>query len=147
MTIARDHVHMDDHASPVAHAVIGSAIEVHRELGPGLLESAYCHCLAHELTRRGIPFLREYPLPVRYKDAVVDCGYRLDFLVADSLLLEIKSVDALSGIHQAQILTYLKLSGIEHGLLINFNARLVRDGIKSLLLTRTQNNSQWTSNR
>src|SRR4051812_27107750 len=71
MTIARDHVHMDDHASPVAHAVIGSAIEVHRELGPGLLESAYCHCLAHELTRRGIPFLREYPLPVRYKDAVV----------------------------------------------------------------------------
>lgn len=136
---------MDNHASPLAHAVIGSAIEVHRELGPGLLESAYCHCMAHELTRRGIPFLREYPLPIRYKETTVSCGYRVDFVVGNSLLLEIKSVEALSGIHQAQVLTYLKLAGIEHGLLINFNARLVRDGIKSLLLTRTPIHSQWTT--
>lgn len=134
---------MDGQASPLAHAVIGSAIEVHRELGPGLLESAYCQCLAHELSRRGIPFLREYPLPIRYKGELVDCGYRLDFVVGDSLLLEIKSVEALSAVHQAQILTYLKLSRIEHGLLINFNARLVKDGIKSFLLRRTQIASDW----
>lgn len=138
---------MDQQASPLAHAVIGSAIEVHRELGPGLLESAYCQCLAHELSRRGIPFLREYPLPVRYKDELVDCGYRLDFLVGDSLLLEIKSVEALGAIHQAQVLTYLKLSGIEHGLLINFNARLVKDGIKSFLLRRSQASAGWTVER
>lgn len=137
MAIALVLLTMDPQASPLAAAVIGAAIEVHRELGPGLLESAYCQCLAHELGRRGIPFLREYRLPVRYKDELVDCGYRLDFVVGDNLLLEIKSVDALSAVHRAQVLTYLKLSGIEHGLLINFNARLVKDGIKSFLLRRS----------
>jgi len=134
---------MEKEASPLAHAVIGCAIDVHRELGPGLLESAYAHCLAYEFSRRGIPFLREYSLPIRYQDTRVDCGYRVDFLIGDSLLVEVKSVDALSGIHQAQVLTYLKLSGIQHGLLINFNARLVRDGIKSFLLRRAVNQPTW----
>jgi len=138
---------MENEASPLAHAVIGCAIEVHRELGPGLLESAYSHCLAYELSRTGIPFLREYQLPIRYKDTLVDCGYRIDFLIGDSLLLEIKSVDALTTVHQAQVLTYLKLSGIQHGLLINFNARLVKDGIKSLLLRRAPTQATWVGQR
>ena len=134
---------MENAASPFAHAVIGCAIEVHWELGPGLLESAYGHCLAYELSRTGISFLREYQLPIRYKDTLVNCGYRIDFLIEDSLLLEIKSVDALTGIHQAQVLTYLKLSGIQHGLLINFNARLLKHGIKSLLLRRDPSRPRW----
>ena len=134
---------MEPEASPLAHDVIGCAIEIHRELGPGLLESAYCHCLAYELSRRGISFLREYRLPIRYKDTVIDCGYRVDFLIGDSLLVEVKSVDALNGVHQAQVLTYLKLSGVRHGLLINFNARLVKDGIKSLLLRRVAPQPTW----
>jgi len=134
---------MEPEASPLAHDVIGCAIEIHRELGPGLLESAYSHCMAYELSRRGISFLREYQLPIRYKDTVIDCGFRVDFLVGDGLLVEIKSVDALKPIHQAQVLTYLKLSGVQHGLLINFNARLVKDGIKSLLLRRVAPQPTW----
>ncbi len=134
---------MEPEASPLAHTVIGCAIEIHRELGPGLLESAYSHCLGYELGRRGIPFLREYHLPIRYKDTVIDGGYRVDFLVGDELLVEVKSVDALNAVHQAQVLTYLKLSGIQHGLLINFNARLVKDGIKSLLLRRATAEPSW----
>jgi GxxExxY protein len=125
---------MDVETTPLAHSVIGAAIEVHRELGPGLLESAYSHCLAHELIRRGIPFLREYPLPIQYKDTAVDCGYRIDFMFPGELIIEIKSVEALHPIHQAQILTYLKLSAIPQGLMINFNVRAVKDGIKSFLL-------------
>jgi GxxExxY protein len=119
-----------------AHArdVIACAIEVHKGLGPGLLESAYGHCLAYELTTRGISFLREYELPVRYKGKTFGLGYRVDFVVGNDLLVEIKSVDALNAIHHAQMLTYLKLADIEHGLLINFNARVVKNGIKSLLL-------------
>jgi hypothetical protein len=127
---------MDIETSPLARAVIGSAIEVHRELGPGLLESAYSHCLAHEFLRRDIRFVRERPLPVKYKDTWVDCGYRLDFVVGDELLIEVKAVESLHAIHHAQVLTYLRLSGIGQGLLINFNTRLVKDGIKSLLLSR-----------
>lgn len=134
---------MEPEASPLAHDVIGCAIEIHRELGPGLLESTYCHCLGYELLLRSIPFLREYQLPVRYKDTVIDCGYRVDFLIGDSLLVEVKSVDALNAVHQAQVLTYLKLSGVRHGLLINFNARLVKDGIKSLLLRPRALHPTW----
>lgn len=125
---------MEIETSPLAHEVIGSAIEVHREIGPGLLESTYAHCLAHEFTRRGIEFLREHPLPVRYKDTHVECGYRADFVVAGEILIEIKAVESLHPIHQAQVLTYLRLSGIEHGLLINFNVQLLKNGLKSLLL-------------
>jgi GxxExxY protein len=129
--------------SPLAREVIGCAIEVHRGLGPGLLESAYGHCLAYELTARGISFLREYELPVRYKGKAFGLGYRVDFMVGGELLVEIKSVEALNNVHHAQMLTYLKLSGIEHGLLINFNARVVKNGIKSLLLRPGQTTSPW----
>lgn len=110
--------------------VIGCAIEVHRELGPGLLESTYEHCLARELSLAGLPFRRQVPLPVHYKGAKLDCGYRIDFVIGGSLLVELKIVDQLNPVHQAQILTYLKLSGIRVGLLINFNVEVLRDGIK-----------------
>ena len=101
--------------------VIGCAIEVHRELGPGLLESTYEQCLAHELTREGMAFYLQYPQPVQYKGIRIDCGYRLDMLVEQSLILELKSVQEIKGIHEAQLLTYIKLAGVETGLLINFN--------------------------
>ena len=110
--------------------VIGAAIEVHRILGPGLLESTYKHCLAQELTIREIRFKLEVPLPVEYKGTRLDCGYRIDMLVENQLILELKSVKTIEGIHQAQLLTYMKLSGISLGLLINFNSQLLKDGIK-----------------
>ena len=110
--------------------VIGAAIEVHKALGPGLLESAYEECLCHELALREIPFERQKELPVEYKGARLDCGYRLDVVVANNLILELKACEELQPIHHAQLLTYLKLTGIKFGLLINFNVPLLRDGIK-----------------
>ncbi len=112
----------------------GAAIEVHRELGPGLLESAYEECLCFELTQLGIPFRRQVPLPVTYKGTQLNCDYKIDILVDDKILLELKSVDVLLPIHEAQILTYLKLSGCKLGLLINFNVPLMKDGIKRFVL-------------
>ena len=109
--------------------IIGAAIEVHRTLGPGLLESVYQACLAHELTERGIAFVQEKAIPVVYKDHQVDCGFRLDFLVADKVVVELKAQDSLQPVHEAQLLTYLKLTGCKVGLLINFNAPLLKDGI------------------
>jgi len=110
--------------------VIGAALDVHTALGPGLLKSAYESCLAHEFTLRGIEFVRQVELPVQYKDHLVECGYRIDLLVADRVIVELESVDRLLPIHEAQLLTYLKLSGIRIGLLINFNVKHLRDGIK-----------------
>ena len=115
---------------PLTEKVIGCAIEVHRTLGPGLLENVYQQALAYELSQAGLSFELEVPLSVAYKKAHLDCGYRLDMIVAGSLLLELKSVDELVGIHTAQLLTYLKLSGIKTGLLINFNVERLVDGIK-----------------
>ena len=114
--------------------VIGCAIEVHRELGPGLLESTYEQCLAHELSLNGIRFQRQHPMPVAYKGVQIDCGYRLDVFVESRLILELKSVDAIKGIHQAQLLTYMKLAGVAVGLLMNFNVARLKDGIKRLVL-------------
>ena len=114
--------------------VIGCAIEVHRELGPGLLESKYKHCLAHELQQNGIPFRLEHPVPVEYKGCKFDCGYRVDVLVGDRLIIELKAVEEVKKIHQAQLLTYMKLSGIDTGLLINFNVNILKDGIKRFKL-------------
>ena len=114
--------------------VIGCALEVHRILGPGLLESTYEQCLAHELKLKGIDFRLQHPLPVEYKGLRLDCGYRIDVLVEDSLILELKSVDEIMGIHKAQVLTYMKLSGIKTGLLINFNVSMLRRGIKRFIL-------------
>ncbi len=119
---------------PFTGKIIGLAIEVHRVLGPGLLESTYQHCLAHELHLNGIPFRLEHPMPVEYKGVRLDCGYRIDLLVDDQLILELKAIEAVSGIHKAQLLTYLKLSGIKTGLLINFNVQRLTEGIERFKL-------------
>ena len=119
---------------PVSNQVIGCALEVHTQLGPGLLESAYKQCLAHELRLAEVPFELEFPLPVPYKGIQLDCGYRLDLLVDRQLIVELKSVNAILPIHEAQLLTYLKLAHVHAGLLINFNAVHLRDGIKRLVL-------------
>jgi GxxExxY protein len=113
--------------------IIGAAIEVHKVLGPGLLESAYEGCLAHELTLSNIPFERQVPLPVTYKSLQLDCGYRIDFLVENMLVLELKAVESLQSIHEAQLLTYLKLGGWPIGLLINFNVPILKKGIKRMV--------------
>jgi len=118
----------------LSNRVIGCAIEVHRVLGPGLLESAYEQCLAYELGRKSIAFKLQQPLPIRYKSIKLDCGYRVDVLVEDQLILELKSVDAILGIHQAQLLTYMKLAAIKTGLLINFNVAQLKAGIKRFVL-------------
>lgn len=119
---------------PLTERVIGCAIEVHRALGPGLLESTYQQCLIHELKLNGIPFQPEKPIPVEYKGIRLDCGYRIDVLVDGSLILELKSVEEIAPIHKAQLLTYMKLSGIHTGLLINFNVRRLIDGIERFKL-------------
>jgi GxxExxY protein len=110
-------------------AIIGAAIEVHRELGPGLLESAYEECFCHELHLRGLNFLRQVELPVTYKGIKLDCGYRLDVLVEDAVVVELKSIEQILPIHQAQLLTYLRLAGKKVGLLINFNVAVLKNGI------------------
>jgi len=119
--------------SELARTVIGLAIEVHRNLGPGLLESTYQRCLAHELKGTGLRFQAQVPVPVAYKDLAFDCGYRADMVVEGALLLELKSIERLLPIHVAQTLTYLKLSGLKQGLLINFNVGRLVDGLKSVV--------------
>ena len=118
----------------LSRKVIGCALEVHRNLGPGLLESTYRQCLACELSHGGIPFQMELPLPVRYKEMLLDCGYRIDLLVSGDLIVEIKCVETLLPIHQAQILTYMRLSKIPVGLIINFNVTRLQNGIKRFVL-------------
>jgi GxxExxY protein len=118
----------------VTQVVIGSAIEVHKALGPGLLESAYEECLCKELSLRQVPFEKQRPLPVEYKGLKLDCGYRLDLLVEDHVVVEIKSVDSLLPIHEAQLVTYLRLGGRKAGLLINFNVPILKQGIRRLVL-------------
>lgn len=118
----------------LSELVIGAAIEVHKALGPGLLESTYSTCLRRELTLRGIPFECEVSLPVSYKGECLDCGYRLDFLVDGRLVVELKSVEAIDPLHEAQLLTYLKLGGWQVGLLINFNVPTLKDGIRRRVL-------------
>jgi GxxExxY protein len=122
-----------DGLNRLTETVIGAAIEVHKVLGPGLLESAYELCLAHELSLANIRFERQVPLPVLYKSVSVDCGYRLDFLIENSVVVELKAVEALQPIHQAQILSYLRLGGWPIGLLINFHAPMLTKGIKRLV--------------
>ena len=113
--------------------IIGAAIEVHRYLGPGLLESAYEECLCRELAIREITFERQKPLAVSYKGVKLDCGYRLDVVVGGLIILELKAVDQVESIHEAQLLTYLKLSDLKLGILINFNVPLLKDGIKRIV--------------
>ncbi|MBW4469091.1 MAG: GxxExxY protein [Stenomitos rutilans HA7619-LM2] len=111
---------------------IGACIEVHRHLGPGLLESAYEHCLCYELSLAGLEFERQKPLPIVYKGVQLDCGYRLDVVVEDRLILELKAVEVLLPVHSAQLLTYLKLSCLTVGLLINFNVPVLKSGLKRI---------------
>ncbi len=118
----------------LSNRVIGCAIEVHQHLGPGLLESAYEQCMAHELSQAGIAFKMQPELPVEYKGLNLDCGYRIDLLIEESLIVELKSVAALLPIHDAQILTYMKLARIRVGLLMNFNVTRLKDGLKRFVL-------------
>ena len=120
--------------SELSYRVIGCAMEVHRVLGPGLLESAYQRCLAYEFGNRGIAYKAEYPLPVSYKAIELDCGYRLDFLVENTIILELKSVEKLLPIHEAQLMTYMKLLSVKEGFLINFNTLRLKGGLKRFVL-------------
>lgn len=113
----------------LSNKIVGAAIEVHRTLGPGLLESTYEECLCHELSLNQIPFVRQAQMPVVYKGIQLDCGYRIDIIVDKKVILELKSVAEIQPIHKAQLLTYLKLSGLKLGILLNFNVQLMKDGI------------------
>jgi len=117
----------------ITDTIIGSAIDVHRELGPGLLESAYEACLAFELADRGLSVERQKELPVVYRDVRLDCGYRLDLLIENEVIVELKAVERVDPIHTAQLLSYLKLSGCKLGLLINFNVKILKNGIRRLI--------------
>lgn len=117
----------------ITQIIIGCAIEVHRNLGPGLLESAYEECLAFELNKEGLKFRRQQPTPVVYKDIKLDCGYRIDILVEDSVVLELKVVDEFNPVHEAQMLTYMKFSNKRFGLLINFNVTVLKNGIRRFI--------------
>ena len=120
---------MNSQINQLTHEIIGAGIEVHRKLGPGLLESAYRKCLCRELLLRGIPYRREWPLPLEYKGIRLECGYRVDILVGGIVAVEVKSVEALAPIHDAQLLTYLRIGGWRVGLLMNFNVVVLKDGI------------------
>jgi len=118
----------------ISHEIIGAAIEVHRLLGPGLLESAYEECLSKELTLRTLEVERQKPVPVVYKDVKLECGYRIDLLVEGRVVVELKSIESLAAIHEAIILTYLRLSGHRLGLLMNFNVPVLKDGIRRFII-------------
>lgn len=118
----------------ITESIIGAAIEVHKSLGPGLLESAYEQCLQYELEDRGLKVERQVPVPVIYKELKLEYGYRLDLLVENAVIIEIKSIDVLNPVHEAQILTYLKFAEKKIGLLINFNVKLLKHGLKRYIL-------------
>lgn len=130
----QDHQEVDAKTDRIARTVIDSGFKVHKTLGPGLLESAYEHCLAYELMQRGLAVRRQVPLPIIYEGARLDAGYQLDLLVEDSIVLEIKAIEALTRLHEAQMLTYLRLSGLRLGLLMNFNVALFKQGVRRLAL-------------
>jgi GxxExxY protein len=121
-------------ANEITEQIIGAAIEVHRVLGPGLLESAYEECVCHDLTLSGLSFERQRPLAVEYKGIKLECGYRLDLLVENAVVVEIKAVSAIEPIHEAQLLTYLRVGGWKVGLLINFNVPVLKNGIRRRVL-------------
>ncbi len=123
----------------LTRAIIGAAIEVHKLLGPGLLESAYEDCLCHELALHNIHFEKQKPIPLVYKGTKLECGFRLDLLVEGRVVVELKSVDGLGPIHEAIVLTYLRLSGHHLGLLINFNVPVLKDGVRRFIMPRNSN--------
>jgi GxxExxY protein len=119
----------------ITHEIIGAAIEVHKRLGPGLLESAYEACLKHELTLRNLTVIQQVPVPVIYRETKLECGYRIGLLVEGRIVVELKSVESLAPIHEAIILTYLRLSGHRIGLLINFNVAVLKDGVRRFIVS------------
>jgi GxxExxY protein len=119
----------------LSNRIIGCALEVHRELGPGLLESSYEKCLCHEFGLQGIAHEVQKPIPIAYKGLALDCGYRVDILVENQIILELKAVEQILGIHEAQLLTYMKLAKIQTGLLINFKVKLLKQGLKRYVLS------------
>ena len=124
----------EDFHPELSASILNSAFRIHSVLGPGLLESAYEGCLCHELSEAGIAFRRQVPVPVRYRGFAIDCGFRLDIVVEEKAIVEVKSVDRLIPLHESQLFTYLRLSGGKLGLLLNFNTRHLRDGIRRLIL-------------
>lgn len=120
--------------NPLSHAIIGAGLEVHKQLGPGLLEKAYEACLAHELAARKVRFVRQATIPIVYKGHTLDCGFRADMIVEDRVLVEIKAAATVVELHRAQALTYLKLTGLRLCLILNFNAVLLRDGTERIVL-------------
>ena len=133
MTEINEAVATERQENDISGKIIGAAIEVHKKLGPGLLESAYEECLCCEMQLRGIEFKRQVPLSLNYKGIVLDCGYRLDLLVEDKVIVELKSIEGLEPIHEAQMLTYLKLRNAWLGLIINFNVIMLKDGVRRLV--------------
>ena len=125
---------MSQELNRITQMILGGALSVHRALGPGLLESAYEACLAFELVERGLRIERQKSLPVRYREVNLDCGYRIDLLVDSKVIIEVKAVERLNPIHEAQLLSYLKLSSCKVGLLINFNVRILKHGVRRLVL-------------
>ena len=117
----------------ITREIIGAAIAVHRELGPGMLESAYEACLAYELVQRGFKVERQKEVPIRYREVTLDCAYRIDLLVEDKVVVEVKALESLHPVHEAQLLSYLRLSGHKVGLLINFNVRVLKTGIRRVV--------------
>ncbi len=130
----KEHEDLGVRVEAIARAVVDAGLKVHKTLGPGLLESAYEHCLAHELLLRGLSVRRQVVLPIAYEGATLDAGYRLDLVGENLIIVEIKAVEALTRVHDAQVLTYLKLSGLRLGFLMNFNVMLFKQGLKRLAL-------------
>ena len=128
------HQEIGEDLDHLARSIVDSGLKVHKALGPGLLESAYEHCLAYELSERGIAIKRQVPLPIVYGGATLDAGYRLDLIAANSIVIEIKAVESLTRLHEAQMLTYLKLSGFRLGFLMNFNVPLFKSGVRRMAL-------------
>ena len=117
----------------ISNIIIGSSIEVHKQLGPGLLESAYQTCLSYELNSRSLQTIRELPMPVEYKEVKLDHGYRIDILVENKVVIEVKAVEAITPVHEAQLLTYLKLGNYKLGLILNFHVSMMKNGIKRMV--------------
>ena len=134
MKKGRDSIDIKTSTDAISEAVIGCAIEVHKELGPGLLESVYAECLVYELENKGVEVKRQVELPIKYKDKDLKCGYKIDILIPEILVIELKTVEKLLPVHQSQILTYLRISEINTGLLINFYTTLLKNGIKRIVL-------------
>lgn len=125
--------HAVERVNSLTESIIGCAIEVHRAIGPGLLESAYEECLCYELAQNGLSFQRQVPLPVIYKGVKLDCGYKLDIIVENAVIIELKAVDRIIAIHEAQLLSYLRMLDLRVGLILNFHSSVLKDGIKRIV--------------